>query len=230
MSERAIVRDGDQLQLGRDLRTFEERAVDGEVRAAAEIERQPLEGEGLLAMRFALLEEDGLPPIDTHCSMIPPSAFAGASSGVPLVRNHEWREVIGSGQVEIADGAAWVRGRFHPTPEGQAARATMLDLLADDVVLEASVSMNSATAEVRRGGDLTDEERDKFVQAGVPAEWGYVIDRAEIVEVSWVLSGSVPATEVIARGEPDVAAGDKVTARNRLMLATSVSEIDEVLR
>ena len=159
-----------------------------------------------ITMRFAHLEDDGLPPVDTYGSMVYPSAFAHIDYGVPLVRNHDWGEIIGRGAPKVSEREAIIIGELGSDAGGSKAASQMEFLLGVDAKLECSVSMRPSTARIRRGDELSVAERAKFEAAGW-LEFGYAIDYADIIEVSWVLAGSVPDTSVSLRSE-DAEGGD----------------------
>ena len=169
-----------------------------------------------LMMRFAWVGDDGLPPVTTHGTLVYPQAFAHIDYGVPLVRNHEWGEIIGSGQVQVGEREAWVEGQLGTDDDAVKAEGTMEMLANAGVELEASVSIRPSTVQIRRGADLTEAEADAFEEAGWPRGEGWAIDYADIIEVSWVLAGAVPDTTVKLRNV--ATEDDGVTIeRNRAM-------------
>ena len=160
-----------------------------------------------VTMKFAWVDDNGVPPVDTYGSMIYPQAFAHIDYGVPLVRNHDWGQIIGTGQVRVDEREAWIRGELGADDDANKAEGTLEMLASAGVNLECSVSMRPSTAKIRRGAELTDAEVAALEDAGWPRAMGWAIDYADIVEVSWVLAGSVPDTEVALRSEVDTAEG-----------------------
>ena len=158
-------------------------------------------GEGKVLMRFAWTGEDGLPPVDSYGSFVYPSAFAGIDYSVPLVRNHDWNEIIGSAGIDANREEAWAVGRFLDDAGGELARSQMLELSGRGVRLEASISMRPSTVKLRYGADLTDAEVEALKAADFDPMWGYAIDQADVIECSWVLAGAVPETIVDVRSD-----------------------------
>ena len=234
------------------LRSLQERALQrwadspqGEVLRLAPLRAQIDVDSRSVRMRFAWTGEDGLPPVDSYGSMVYPSAFAHIADGVPLVRNHEWSDLIGHGRVRVSEREALIEGRLAATERGNRAAQEMAMLRDGGVPLECSVSMRPSTARTRNGSELSVEEQAALEAAGW-GQWGYAIDYAEIIEVSWVLAGAVPSTSVELRGEEaeerseareepadsaDSADSDRLNdRRGELALWVAISDAMEVLR
>ena len=141
--------------------------------------------------------------IDSFGSFVYPTAFSHITDAKPLTRDHEWSPTYGAGDIEVdPETEARIVGQFHATAAGQALRRELIELASKGVRLEASVGMSPVDWKIRRGGEITDQERQWAEEQGWDPTYVWAIDKAGIVEVSSVLAGAVPGTSVSVRSLP----------------------------
>ena len=98
--------------------------------------------------------------IDSFGSFVYPTAFSHITDAKPLTRDHEWSPTYGAGDIEVdPETEARIVGQFHATAAGQALRRELIELASKGVRLEASVGMSPIDWKIRRGGEITDQDR-----------------------------------------------------------------------